>query len=276
MGKPWSDGLLAILKRATSAEVDLRYQSVHDFYVDLEALAETIDGDETQVRPRHDLGSLPPPPPRPDFARSDALNPKIVVSVPHISAHNVAAVNKDVVGPSPSTPERKDRFEVSIQQTAQKPVQNGASLNVQAPVRKRKSPQSLNRWQRADIFLSRHRKIILVLISLGILVALLAIVYNSFKGATVEMFGHSFGSGINAIVDRDVSLRDGPNGTYIGSLKKGAKLHVTRAVGDNSGDWSKNWLEVDVVDWNNPDPTGPPHGYIYGSFVETNDWHLLK
>src|SRR5581483_8873330 len=80
--KSWSNDLLAILRRATSSEIDLRYQNVRDFYSDMESLAENVESDETVVRARHEPGPIPPAPPKPEFAKTDTLYPKIVVSIP--------------------------------------------------------------------------------------------------------------------------------------------------------------------------------------------------
>src|SRR6185369_7168514 len=127
-----------------------------------------------------------------------------------------------------------------------------------------KSPSNLNKWQKTDIFLSKHRKIILTVIAVGLLVAVLGIVYYSFRGTTIRLMGTSLGDGTNAIVLRDVTLREGATSASndLGYLTKGAKLHVVKAVGSDPDDWNGSWLEVDVIDWASGQPGSKgSHGY---------------
>src|SRR5882724_4701058 len=278
--KPWSDDLLLILNRATKTEINARYRSVDEFWTDMQALANFDDVDSTKVRPRLELDTVPPTPARPAFTRPDAGHHPIVVSVPHRQRAEEAAAQ---AGQTPlaqaAAPVNKgnglNKVEVSIQPRSQPVAANGqvatSTQNVSVAA---KVQSKLNRWQRADIFLSRHRKIILTIIALGLLVAVLGIVYYSFKGSTIHLMGTSLGDGTNAIVLKDVTLRESATSASndLGYLVKGAKLHVVRAVGTDPDDWLGNWLEVDVLDWASGKPGEKgSHGYVYGSFVESTD-----
>jgi len=280
--KTWSDDLLKILNRATRTEVSARYRTVAEFWSDMQALTNYDDVDSTQVRPRLDFDTVPPTPPRPDFAKPEPAHRPIVVSVPHRSRveESIGSHAQPAVAQAPASPNRGNgvnKVEVSIHPRPQPAAGNGpvAAANQKVPVKAKAQPK-LNRWQKADIFLSSHRKIILTIIALGLLVAALGIVYYSFRGSTIHVLGQSIGDGANAVVVRPANLREGATSSSneLGYLTEGTKLHVVRAVGNDPDDWSGSWLEVDIIDWKADTSTArAAHGYIYGSFVEATDGH---
>ena len=276
--QPWATDLLAILNRATDAHISVRYQSVPEFWKDMQTLADSNDLDSTRVRPRSEINSVPPPPPRPEFVRTDAIHQPIVVSVHrrNISGEAIKTAPEGsaarLAGEASAYSGNRVGVSIPINAPAQR---NGVPVNrPQTPVVQSQAKPAINRWQRADVFLLRHRKIILTIIALGVLVATLAVVYYSFREASFSILGKTVGNGANATIVRAVNLHEGAtqNSQVLGYLNEGAKLRVLKASGDAQDDWTNSWLEVDVIDWNSDKPTATaPHGFVYGSFVMSID-----
>lgn len=258
--RPWANSLLRVLERATQTRPGERYQTVREFWDDLNDVAMPVTQPLTGARPQHRISadlSVEEPvtavaPPRPRFETSRELKqqqtagdvaarPRIVVPIRGSERYPLAAELAAV-----------DAGRVTV------PVARNGSTE--------RSPASMvvERSQR------RGRNFVvgvaLVLCFAGLLVATGAYVRSLIRHrGTQPTVTTGTDTGRQAVTTTDVNLRAGPNRQtdIIGLAESGSRVQVL-TMPPNSA-----WCEVQVLQHSRPkdDPSSADRGWLNRSFL---------
>src|SRR5581483_11440144 len=238
--QPWAPSLLRVLERATQTRPADRYQTVQDFWDDLNdvgmPVTQPLAGAAARRRPSSDLHVEPEvltlaAPPRPRFetslelqqhelGRNGSSRPKIVVP---ITGHR----------PLSPTQELAARLEPG-------------RVTVQVGKNDLPGPRSA-----AQMAIAKSRKrgrdfvvgLVLVLCFAGLLAATGAYVRSLIRQRQSQQTTTTTDVGKQAVTVTDVNLRAGPNKStdIVGLAESGSKVQILNSSG------TSNWCEVQVV-----------------------------
>ena len=251
----WSNSLLRVLERATQTRAGDRYQTVQDFWDDLNDVAMPVTQPLALAAARQRISSdlnvdevlTEAAPPRPRFETSrelkqqqietnGALRPKIVVP---IAGHQ--RLSSAQVSGATQTPGR-----LTV------PVRNPSPA---APV-----PATAGLAQPRNRSRDFVVGLILVLCFAGLLAATGAYVRRWIKQRTAPQTITQTTGGRQAVTTTDVNLRAGPNNQtdVIGLAELGSRVQVLSTNPNN------NWCEVQVLQHGRPkkDPSSSDHGWL--------------
>ena len=248
--KPWAEGLVKVLNRATLNDPRNRFQDVNDFWKELselKLLAEPQDTDvSTRVSPRKNItpqpqiakGYTPNVPIKPKFNTSRELQLK-----PHLTVGEKMPLVVKINNSAP-LPERMSQPLLSNEK-APTPIEN-------------KTSQS-----------KPNRKFIHIALISALLIGLfggsLYLTYNFllnvFPGSNTS-FGNQMGTATT-----NINLRSSPTktGTRIGLITKNSRLRVVNA--DN------NWYEIVITEHGRPmdKPNQSDRGWAYGKYIKLDE-----
>src|SRR5262245_51111557 len=257
--RPWAGSLLRVLERATLTRPDQRYQSVQDFWDDLNdvtmPVTQPLVGAPARLRVSAELNVEPEvltlaAPPRPRFETSRELKQR------DMSANG---------GPRPRIVVPIAGSQGSFLGEEFAALQSGR-VNVPVPhVDVGKSPTAM-------VAKSRNRGrdfvvgLVLVLCFAGLLAATGAYVRSWIRQrASQQTATTTSDTGRQAVTVTDVNLRAGPNSKtdIIGLAESGSRVQVL-SISSNS-----NWCEVQVLQHARPkdDPNSADRGWLNRTFL---------
>jgi serine/threonine protein kinase len=241
--KPWGERLTEILRKATATKPSERYQSIEAFWEAFSSLSSHLvsndDGDDaTEVRPRTTTNdaALPAPAPVPDFrpTLADSVarpgGPRIVVELPESpvvakssqrpSTEIVDAPKPPAVTPAPPKPQSKSKKEsYSYKEDLRDLVGSGWRL-----------------W---------------VTVALVVLTLL-----ASVAGVFLEVYRYVRHQNLprGRVVRQNLNLQTEPSASslVIGHLPRDTRVLVVQM------DDSKQWIEVEVIEWGGASATEQP------------------
>jgi len=257
--QPWANSLLRVLERATQTRPGDRYQTVREFWEDLNDVAmpvtQPLAGAPAHPRISSDLNVEEPvtamAPPRPRFESSRELQqqqaagaagtwPRIVVAIPgtysQVLAHELAAFESGKV-------------KVPM-------ARNGA------PERSPASPAVAQSPKRGRNFIVG---LVLVLCFAGLLAATGAYVRSLIKQRTTTQTTTPTDPGRQAVTTTDVNLRAGPNRQtdIVGLAESGSRVQILTMTPNSS------WCEVQVLQHGRPkeDASSADRGWVNRTFL---------
>ncbi|HSQ23191.1 MAG TPA: protein kinase [Pyrinomonadaceae bacterium] len=259
--QPWGGSLLRVLERATQTRAADRYQSVQDFWEDLNDVAMPVTQPLALAAARPRISSdlnvdevlTAAAPPRPKFETSRELrqqqigtngSPRPKIVVPIAGHQSIPNANVFPVAQSPG------RMTVPVPSAL--PAAPGPT-NLAAKPRNR----------RRDYVVG----LVLVLCFAGLLAATGAYVRKWIKMRTGQQTTATTttDNGRQAVTKTDVNLRAGPNSQtdIIGLAEFGSKVQVLNTNTNN------NWCEVQVIQHSRPkkDPTSSDRGWMNRTYL---------
>jgi serine/threonine protein kinase len=260
--RPWATSLLRVLERATQTRAADRYQTVQDFWDDLNdvgmPVTQPLRGARVQQRISADLnvdeGVTETAPPRPRFESSRELKQQQIAGLTGPRPRIVVPIRG--AGLAPELPE----FE---------------SGRVQVPVARNGSPLSPAVPTPAGVVQPRGRGrdfvvgLVLVLCFAGLLLATGAYVRHWIRErsaqptTTTTTAGND--TGRQAVTTTDVNLRAGPNRQtdVIGLAESGSRVQIL-TISPNS-----SWCEVQILQHSRPkDPSSSDRGWLNRTFLK--------
>lgn len=261
--QPWAGALLRVLERATQTRAADRYQSVQDFWEDLNDVAMPVTQPLALAAARRQVSSdllvdevlTAAAPPRPKFETSRELrqqqvetngSPRPKIVVPIAGRQSIPDANLFPVSPSPG------RLTV--------PVRSALPVPPPAAV----APKSRNR--RRDFVVG----LVLVLCFAGLLAATGAYVRRWIKARTGQQTTTTTTSGDvgrQAVTKTDVNLRAGPNSQteIVGLAEFGSKIQVISVNPANN-----NWCQVQIIQHSRPkkDPNSLDIGWLNRTYLD--------
>jgi serine/threonine protein kinase len=270
--QPWTESLLAVLKRATDDDPRARHASVIEFWSDLAQVAsfeadktEEVD-DETLIRPRLKVvpDVLPARPVQPEF------DPTLSSARPGIRYSTATLVAQQRLFEEPEDNDRPSKILIELQQPKPAPaVQAQVKREPLAPSSaaaeaarqleqeveagrpkkaKRKAEVSFNEKMRRRVFIG-----LLILAFNGLLVS----VYNYVRRQDTP-FGFGPPTEVE-IATQGLNVRLEPNGRVLGVVTKGTQHRVVEQL-------NQDWLQIEVSQWSELFPhadTG--RGWVYAN-----------
>jgi serine/threonine protein kinase len=254
--RPWAASLLRVLEQATQTRAADRYQTVQDFWDDLNDVAlpvtQPLVGAQTERRISADLnvdeGVTAAAPPRPRFETSREMK------------------QQQVAGPRPRivVPIRGAGLALELPAfesgRAQVPVASNGSSKPAAIGTMAPKPRGRGR----DFVVG----LVLVLCFAGLLLATGAYVRSWIRqrGAQQTTTTSSNDTGRQAVATTDVNLRAGPNPKtdIIGLVESGSRVQILTANPNSS------WCEVQVLQHSRPkdDPSSSDRGWLNRTFLK--------
>jgi serine/threonine protein kinase len=258
--RPWAGSLLRVLERATQTRPAERYQTVREFWDDLNDVALPVTQPLAGAQPQHrisaDLNVDEPltvaAPPRPRFETSRELK------------QQQATANG--AGPRPRivVPIREAKPYALAQELAT--FESGRVKVVVEPGSPERSPAAM------VVAKSRRRGrnfvvgLALVLCFAGLLVATGAYVRSLIKQRRTQQTTTTTDTGRQAITTTDVNLRAGPNRQtdIVGLAESGSRVQVL-TLNPNS-----NWCEVQVLQHSRAkdDPSSQDRGWLNRTYLK--------
>lgn len=256
--KPWAANLVDVLERATQTRPSERYQTVQEFWDDLNDAALPPTRDLHGVEPaRHVASDLSPAavetaaPPKPRFETSQGLRdepaangarPRIVVPIANQGAPKAAVVTP-TFGPVQQQP---GRVNVAVQGAARKPPTD-------QPARK------LSNRLRALIV-----SIVLIVAFAGMLLATRNYIRNRWAQQQTQQ---NSPIGREAVTITDLNLRAGPSSANdrVGLAEEGSRVKVLSLSATNA-----NWCEVQVLEHGRAktDPSSQDRGWVNKQYLK--------
>ena len=258
--QPWANSLLRVLERATQSRPRDRYQTVREFWDDLNdvAMPETqpLAGVQPQRRISADLKVDEPvtavAPPRPRFETSRELHQQ--------QAAGVAGPRPRIVVPVHGTYADALAHELAH-------VESG---RVQVPIAQNGTAER----SPASIVVARTQKrgrnfvvgLALVLCFAGLLVATGAYVRSRLRQRATQQTTPISDTGRQAVTTTDVNLRAGPNRQtdIIGLAESGSKVQILTMTPNST------WCEVQVLQHGRPkeDTSSQDRGWLNRTFLK--------
>jgi serine/threonine protein kinase len=261
----WARSLLKVLERATQTRASDRYQSVQDFWEDLNDVAMPVT-QPLAIAPvrRHISAELnvdevltAAAPPRPKFETSrelkqqqtetnGRLRPKIVVPIAGRQLLPGASVLAD----------------------AQKPGRLTVPVRNALPAPPAAAPAVAKPHKRSRDFVVG---LVLVLCFAGLLAATGAYVRSWIKKRAAQQTTTTTtgDTGRQAVTTTDVNLREGPNREtdIVGLAEAGSRVQVLNTSGNNN-----NWCEVQILEHARPkkEPDSKDRGWLNRTFLNFN------
>ncbi|CAN5735614.1 hypothetical protein BH20ACI4_BH20ACI4_06300 [soil metagenome] len=246
----WAKELLQILNKATQSNAERRYQSVEDFWNDLQKLRLLADENEpitvlknqihTTPQPHIAKGYSPIVPQRPQFNTSRDLKLKTTTSKLESPAP-VFKLDFDNLN-QPLT-----KADTVVHQSS---VESGNENIVNIPQPKRRK-KSLKRFAYFVIFLA-------------IFAGSLFGTYNFLLRRGILPTFPKIAAGQTGTANTDVKLRPSPgmNNDEISIVTKDSKVKI---VGKQD-----NWLEIDIIEHGRPTEFSEDirHGWVYGKYID--------
>lgn len=248
----WAKELLQVLNKATQSDAARRYQSVEDFWKDLQKIKLLAEDGEPLTVLRNQLNATPQPhvakgynpiaPQRPQFNTSRDLKMK-----------NTSA---KIELPAPV-------FKLDFDNLSQ-PLTNANSSA---------HPTEIEKDQEIKVEITHPKQRKKSLRSLTYFVIFLAIFAGSLYATYNYLLGRGIISGINRVSARqsglantDVNLRPSPNigNDPIGVVTKDSKVRIVSK--------QDNWLEIDIIEHGRPPANSEDirHGWVYGKYIDLN------
>jgi serine/threonine protein kinase len=255
--RPWAASLLNVLERATQTRPADRYQTVQDFWDDLndvglpvtQPLVVAQTGRRISADLNVDEGVTAAAPPRPRFETSREIKQQQIAGLAGLRPRIVVPIRGAGLAPDLPT------FESGRVQVPVGP--NGSSSPVAAPAGLVK-PRGRGR----DFVVG----LVLVLCFAGLLLATGAYVRSWIRqhGSTPQTTTSD--TGRQAVTITDVNLRAGPNRQtdIIGLAESGSRVQIMN-MSPNS-----TWCEVQVLQHSRPkeDPSSSDHGWLNRAFLK--------
>ncbi len=246
----WANELLQVLNKATQREASDRYQTVEDFWKDLQKIRLLAEDGEPITVLKNSLRTIPQPhvakgytpitPQRPQFNTSRDLKLKTLTTELEMPA-TVSKLNFDDL----KQPLVKENSESSPVESEQ---ENELKAEISQPIRRKKS----------------FRRFAYFVLFLAIFAGSLYATYNYLlgrgiiKGSTISLTKQT------GIASTDINLRPSPtNGKApIGMVTKDSKVKI---VGKQD-----NWLEIDIIEHGRPPENSDDirHGWVYGKYID--------
>jgi len=243
--EPWADSLLHVLECATQTRPGDRYQTIQDFWDELNDTSLPVTQPLRMAQARRSISAdleveaqvITAPPPKPRFetsrerehhlgAGNGLARPRIVVPIAgHLAGHSPLPPAQGFAAP---------------QQMGRLTVQVPAAPNGKSSVRVGETKIALKPRKRSRDFVVG---LVLVLCFAGLLVATGAYVRSRINRRAAEQAAPVTVVGRDALTTTDLNLRDGPNVTnnQIGLAEAGSKVRVMNVNSSN------NWCEVQVL-----------------------------
>jgi len=257
--QPWATSLLRVLERSTQTRPRDRYQTVREFWEDLNdvpmPVTQPLAGAQAQRRISADLKVDEPvtavAPPRPRFETSRELQQQEAAAV----------------GPRPRivVPVRGTYADALAHELA-----GVGSGRVNVPVAQNGSAER----SAASIVVARNQKrgrnfvvgVALVLCFAGLLVATGAYVRSLIRQRTAQQTTPINDTGRQAVTTTDVNLRAGPNRQtdVIGLAEYGSRVQILTMTPNST------WCEVQVLQHGRPkdDPSSQDRGWLNRTFLK--------
>ncbi|MEO6587956.1 MAG: serine/threonine protein kinase [Pyrinomonadaceae bacterium] len=248
----WANELLQVLNKATQREAANRYQTVEEFWKDLQKIRLLAEDGEpiTQLKNRLHItpqphvakGYTPIAPQRPQFNTSRDLKLKSTTSKLELP-ESVFKLNSDNL----FQPAAKSNLDILPPE-----VENQNEIKVEIPPRLRRK-SSFNRFAYFLIFMA---------IFAGSLYA----TYNYLLGRGFIRGASISFSKPTGTANTDINLRPSPNisNDPIGMVTKNSKVKIVSK--------QDNWLEIDIIEHGRPpeNTDGIRHGWVYGRYIDLN------
>lgn len=243
----WSRELLQILNKATQSDAERRYQTVEDFWKDLQKIRLLADDGEPITVLKNQINSTPQPhvakgyspvaPQKPSFntsrdlkLKTSVLNGKLPEKVDKIGFDNV---NYPL--------EKNDNDAIKTEKD------NEIKIEISSEEKKKK----------------RTRKPIYLLIFLLIFAGSLYATYNFLLGRGILPSINQVFSNQTGTANTDINLRPSPGASNnpVGMVTKNSKVKI---VGKQD-----NWLEIDIIEHGRP-PENPDvrHGWVFAKYID--------
>jgi len=255
--QPWANSLRRVLERATQTRPRDRYQTVREFWEDLNDVAmpvtQPLAGAPAQQRISSDLNVDEPvtavAPPRPRFESSHELQQQSAAGTAGTRPRIVVAIR----GAQPNVPARElAAFEPGKIKTPH----NGA------PERPAPSIVPARSKKRGRNFVVG---LVLVLCFAGLLVATGTYVRSLIRQRASQQTTTTTDTGRQAVTTTDVNLRAGPNPRTdaVGLAEAGSRVQVL-TLNPNS-----NWCEVQILQHARPknDPSSADRGWLNRNYL---------
>ncbi len=257
--RPWASSLLKVLERATQTRPGDRYQTVREFWEDLNDVAMPVTQPLAGAQPRHRISAelrvdepvtaVAPPKPRFETSRElqqqqvagdAAVRPRIVVPIRGAQSYPLAAELAGVDSGRATAP----------------PARNGS------PERSPASMVVAGSQRRGRNFVVG---LALVLCFAGLLVATGAYVRSLIRHRGQQTTTTSTDTGRQAVTTTDLNLRAGPNRQtdIIGLAESGSRVQVLTMPPNSS------WCEVQVLQHSRPkdDPNSADRGWVNRTYL---------
>ncbi len=247
----WANQLLQVLNKATQSVAANRYQSVEEFWKDLQKL-KILAGDGepfTQIKnilhdspqPHIAKGYTPIAPQRPQFNTSRDLKLKTA----NLKSEQPATVSK-LNFENLHQPLTKDAPNLQPLE-----INKENEIKVEVPETKRRKKRSFRRFAFLVIFLA---------IFAGSLFA----TYNYLIGRGLISRSSILSTKQSGSANTDVNLRPSPSASNdpIGLVTKDSKVKIVSK--------QDNWLEIDIIEHGRPPGNADDirHGWVYGKYID--------
>ncbi|MFN2576895.1 MAG: protein kinase [Pyrinomonadaceae bacterium] len=255
--RPWAGSLLRVLERATQTRPADRYQTVQEFWDDLNdvpmPVTQPLAGPEARPHITPDLNIdevlTVAAPPRPRFETSRELKQQAVADGP-LRPRIVVPIHGVQPGPTPEF------------SAIESPRPNVPGARHGLPEQPRPSMVVASSRRRGRDFVVGMA---LVLCFAGLLIATGAYVRSWIKGRAAQQTTTP-DTGRQAVTTTDVNLRAGPNRQtdIVGRAEAGSKVQVI-TISPNS-----NWCEVQVLQHSRPkdEPSSLDRGWLNRTFLK--------
>lgn len=243
----WSKELLQILNKATQTNAEHRYQTVEDFWKDLQKIRRLADDGEPITVLKNQLHTIPQPhiakgyspitPQKPSFNTSRDLKLKTA------NLHTKLPEKVDKIG--------FDNINYPLQKTGDNSIEaekdNEIKIEIPNEIRTKK----------------KSRKALYFLIFIAIFAGSLYATYNYFLGRGIvpsisEVFSNQTGTAKN-----DGNMRSSPNfsNNLVGTLTKNSKVKI---IGKKD-----NWLQIDIIEHGRPpEDADVRQGWVSKEFID--------
>jgi serine/threonine protein kinase len=262
--QPWADSLLRVLERATQTRPAERYQSVQDFWEELNDVAmpvtQPLAGIPARQRVSSELKIEPEvltlaAPPRPRFETSRELKqqelagngvPRPRIVVPIAGSRPLTATQELAANLQPG------RVTVTVGRNGLPGSRSAAQIVI-----------AKSRRRGRDFVVG----LALVLCFAGLLAATGAYVRSLIRQRSSQQTTTTTNDvGRQAVTTTDVNLRAGPNKDTeaIGLAESGSRVQVLSLNGNG------NWCEVQILEHARPkvDPSSPDHGWLNRTYLK--------
>lgn len=244
----WSKQLLQVLNKATLTNAEHRYQTVEDFWKDLQKIRLLADDGEPLTVLQSQLHKTPQPhvakgyspiaPQKPSFNTSRELKFK------------TAGANADL-------PEKVDKISF---EDVNYPIEKSENKRINIENDFEENSEPANKIYKKK----RSRRPLFLLIFLALFAGSLYATYNYLLGRGIVPSINQIFSSQTGTAKTDVNLRPSPSLTNdpVGVVSKGAKVKI---VGKQD-----NWLEIDIIESGRPDDNSQnaQHGWVDRRYID--------
>lgn len=250
----WADDLLRVLNRATQDEPEQRYQSIDEFWSDLEPLRRIAADFETKTAIRPNLHSTPQPfvskgysPLAPQRAKFDTSRDLKLQTV-FIPANSPLAVGTPAAKYPAIEPSRRPIASDNTKRV--EPSNNNNPLSPETGRPKRK----------------RTRRLILTAFALASILLFGAALYSTavyIRSINLNGMINSAIYGQTGTANTDINLRPEPriDNSPIGLVTKNSRVRILRT--------QNNWYQVEIIEQGRQTPQNTSNrGWLYSKYVD--------